>query len=676
MKDNVGSAIENNIVSLLQKQSDATSKELEETTRFLESLIQNLPVILFVKEARNLRFVRLNSAAEKFFGNRECDFLGKSDYDFFPKEQADFFTSKDRAVLDGKQAVLIEKEPIETPQGTRYLQTRKVPIFNPQGEPMFLLGISHDITEELRAIELLRESEQRFDLAVRGSSDGIWDWNLLNNAVYYSPVYKAQLGYQDREFPNVLESFTDHLHPEDKERVMAALQRHFDTRCAYDTEFRMKTADGKWRWIRARGQALWDDEGVAYRMAGSHTDVTEQKSNLEELAAARIKSESANLAKGEFLANMSHEIRTPINGIIGLTQLVLDTDLTIEQRDYLTTVSNSAGILLRLINDILDCSKIEAGMLTIENSTIEIDSVISKVVDVLRVEIVQKHLEFSVEKAPNVPSIIIGDEVRIGQVLLNLLGNAVKFTPSGGRIELQVALSTNERNIIFLVKDNGIGISKDRIKKIFEPFSQADGSTTRKFGGTGLGLTVSRRLAKLMHGHIWVTSEEGRGSSFYFALPCLRSELNKEKVDNSNVAAAANEVVCSNNVAQVRILLVEDNKVNQMVAVRILEKLGYSVTVVDNGQEALDLFTEDRSPMFDVILMDCQMPVLDGYEATKQLRAYQNPEIANIPIIAVTAHVMEGDRENCLACGMSDYVSKPIDSQKLRTAIERWLKKS
>ena len=746
-----------------------------------------------------------NSAAERMFGYTREEILGRDlhqlltpphDRELYEKARPHFFrTGQGEAI--GK---LLEREAVHK-DGNRFPVELSVAAVRLRGD-WSAVGIVRDITERKRVEETLRESEIRFRRITTNMIDLIVETDAEGTIVYVTPSTLAVTGYTEAEMLG--KPVLDFVQPVDFGLAEASLQYVIGTQNSHGIEFRCRKADGNDLWLESMGNPLLDEiHGVRGALIACR-NISRRKETEEELLKAKAAAEAANRAKSEFLANMSHEIRTPMNGVLGMLELALESDLTGSQRHYVEMAKISADSLLGIINDILDFSKIESGKLELEWTGFDLRETVGDTVKTLAARAQKKGLELILHVHPDVPTAVVGDPLRLSQVIVNLVGNAIKFTEHG---EVVVQIATEPRDdeqvgLHFCVTDTGCGIPPDKQQLIFDAFSQADSSTSRQFGGTGLGLTICTRLVGLMGGTIGVESEVGKGSSFHFtarfgrqlqtiveehAEPIAAEGLLALVVDDNATNLAVLEELLSNwrmrpkgvnggrealaemeaaaargapyrlvlldsqmpdleglEVAReirqrpdlpevilmllssddkpgdmarcqelgisaflrkpikqselldailtvlhqtprktryittprpapasqhgtLHILLAEDNEVNQEYAVDLLQRRGHTVVVANNGQEAL---ADWEMGTFDIILMDVQMPLMDGFAATAAIRQRENATGRHTPIIALTAHVMKGDRERCLAAGMDAYASKPLRSQELFAAID------
>lgn len=538
--------------------------QLRESESFLQSVIENIPNMIFVKEAKNLKFVRFNQAGQKLLGQSLSNLIGKNDYDFFPKEQADAFTEKDRQVLSNKIVVDIPEEPLQTPKGIRYLHTKKIPVFGKDGNAQYLLGISEDITERKLA------EKQRIDL----------------------------------------------------ERAEAA-----------------------------RVEA----EKNADRLAML---VSENERLLQ-------KATEASRAKSSFLANMSHEIRTPLGAILGFAELAKDSAVpNADKERYMSTIVRNGKQLLAIVDEILDLSKVESEKIQIEKVSFSLPKLIDEISSLLAVKAEEKGLYLNIHAAKDLPDYINSDPTRLRQILVNIIGNAIKFS-SYGSIDVHISSQAQDQQqkIIFEIRDTGIGIHPDQAKHLFQAFMQADSSTTRKFGGTGLGLFLAKKLAQLLGGDVFLKhSEVGKGSVFNISILAGSARLSAEAQSSPQ-----EEGVAPSDLYKKKALIVDDSSDNRSLLAAYLNKWNLEYDMAENGREALEMA---RQKKFDMILMDIQMPEMDGFEAVQKLRDEDHFET----IIALTAHAMKGDREKCLQAGFNDYLSKPLNKDELNVLLKKYLR--
>jgi len=530
-----------------------------------------------------------------------------------------------------------------------------------------------------RAMENFRKREELFSAVINGVNDGIFDYNVVTGTIEYSLSYKQIIGYNVEEISNEHDNFYDLIHPDDVAQAQEVMQQYFDKKIpTYYNTFRVRHRNGKWIWIMSRGVGIWDEAGNIQRLIGTHTDITIQKQREEELryfilendrqrqelAIQKERAEAASHAKSDFLAMMSHEIRTPMNAVIGLSQLLLKTPLDAKQQVMVDTLCTNADVLLKLVNDLLDISRIESGQVQIEARQFSFDDIMTTLRAMFAGQMAQKGLTFTAQN--NIGKrLFVGDSLKLQQIMVNLIGNALKFTTKGG-ITIKAdaePLDNNKVKIKILVQDTGIGIPDEKLATIFEKFVQADQTISRRFGGSGLGLAISRSLANLMGGDITVVSKVNEGSAFTVSVVLTTSQI-----EAPQIAAIQSQAQPQSSLGHV--LIVEDYAPNVMVASMMLAHLGYTVEDANCGKVALEKIADCTMPYL-AILMDVQMGDMDGFEATRLIRALEQQKGFRHFIIGVTAHALSGDREKCLDAGMDDYMSKPINIDLLAQKLNK-----
>lgn len=546
-----------NLAFILDMSQSRLGERLKQSEQFLESIVEFIPNMIFVKEAKDLRFVRFNRAGEELVGHPRSKLIGKSDHDFFPKEQADSFIAKDREVIRNKKIVDIPEEPIETKNGTRYLHTKKIPVFDKEGNPQYLIGISEDITERKLA-------EQQ------------------KNA-----LIKAEAAREAAE------------------------------------------------------------------------------KSAEQMALLNEKANEANRAKSAFLANISHEIRTPLGAMLGFAELALESESPEKTVEYVETILRNGKELLRIVDEVLDISKAESNSMEIEILRFSLPEFLKDIGNLMQVRAHQKNLNLEFKQSGRIPAFINSDPYRLRQILLNVIGNAIKFTEKGS---ISVETEPMEDLIKFAITDTGIGIDSEQAERLFRPFTQADDSTTRKFGGTGLGLYLSRRLASMLGGDVRIIcSEAGKGSRFEITVKAQLEEPKRNRVlakgppatgsQTSEIPSEQSTEAAKNK----KVLVIDDSIDNQQLIAAYLTKDKINYALASRGIQAVEM--ADNS--YSAILMDIQMPEMDGFEALKLLRE----KGIRVPVIAITAHAMKGDRERCMEAGFDDYLSKPISRKALNDCL-------
>lgn len=524
----------------------------------------------------------------------------------------------------------------------------------------------------------LSDREEIFRLAVEGTQDGIFDWNIKTNDVFYSKQFRDMLGYDEDDFTGTADDVFSRLHPDEVTTVREYIDLYLAGQLSeYSNTFRLQHKSGRWVWINSRAQLIWDKKGNPSRMIGAHTDISALKEHELRLQEGKAKAEDANRAKSDFLAHMSHEIRTPLTTISGVSEILQQakSKLDKKQQKLLDVLSASSTTLKDLISDILDFSKIESGELELDETEFDLDDAFEHIISIMSVRASEKELDFVLDYNAVKDIRFYGDPLRLRQILINLIGNAVKFTEKGYIHVIATADTYNNADILRIdVKDSGIGITEDKIDVIFERFKQADASVSRKYGGTGLGLPISKRLATAMGGDILVESNVGEGTTFSVILP-MRTVKAPEKTANSILIEAETKHHDKLKKAikdERKVLLVEDYEGNIVVLSYILETLGLSFDIAETGLEALNAWKKNH---YDLILMDIQMPEMDGFTATSTIRGIEEEHnLERTPIVGMTAHALVGDKDKCIACGMDAYLPKPIVEQDFQAMIYKFLK--
>lgn len=512
-----------------------------------------------------------------------------------------------------------------------------------------------------------RASQERLELVLTASAQGVWDWDVIHNQTFRSPRFRALVGAPGPEDSVRGFALREYLHPGDLERferrLAAVLAGRSET---LDEEVRLARADGSYIWVQCVAQLRRDEQDRPQRMVGSIADITPRRTAAEELRLAKEAAEDASRAKSQFLATMSHEIRTPLNGVLGMAQLLQSTTLNAEQREYADTILSSGSHLLGLLNEVLDFARIESGRLELVNAPFSPRACVEEIARLMAPPLRVKNLEFVWSIDGAVPAAVLGDEVRLRQVLLNLLGNAVKFTQQGGVDFLVRARPAGPGKVAlaFRVADTGIGIPEDKLTEIFQAFRQADSSHSRRYGGTGLGLSVSDRLVHMMGGQITAAQRPGGGSIFSFEIVLDIVELPAaEDEPGAALEATPADAALAAAPAAPRVLVAEDNAVNRRLVEVMLRKLGYQVELAVDGLQTVARI-EETPP--DILLLDLQMPGMNGLDVARRIRARElAQQLPHLPIVAVTANAFAGDRDACLAVGMDDFLAKPFTSQEL-----------
>ena len=597
-----------------------------------------------------------NSGAEKLFGIQTEDAIGKHISMVYPPEEHDFLQHEVIQPLQQKGQHEVEVRMWRADHSVFDAQLFLSILHDENGKPVGMIGYSMDITERKKIESALRESETNLAHAQAIAHVGSWHMDIIKDQLKWSEE-TYRIFEQEITVPASLEHFVNSIHPEDRDNVLHAWAgaQHGTP---YDIEHRI-VVNGTEKWVREQAEVQFDINGRAVAALGTVQDISEQKAIENALGEAKRKAEELTQVKSEFLANMSHEIRTPLNAVLGFAKMGLRDNENNETSSRFNHILDSGQHLLGIINDILDLSKIDAGKLCLEDRPFRLTSTVEDALDLITEQARVKNVAFSINLEPDLPTWVMGDSLRLRQILLNLLSNAIKFTDEG-KVRLNVTCAGGRIN--FTVSDTGIGMNSEQKLRLFTPFDQADSSTTRKYGGSGLGLTISHTLAHLMGGDITVESESGKGSTFTLSLPLSEAEPGFEHTTQQ-------ALITGFRLKGVRVLVAEDVELNRLVIQDMLEHEGAQVVFAKNGKQALDRLEELGVTAFDVVLMDVQMPVMDGYEATQLVL-----EIAPaLPVIGLTAHAMVEERDKCVAAGMVEHIAKPINIDTLVDAILRQL---
>ncbi|MBX3022884.1 MAG: response regulator [Bdellovibrionales bacterium] len=712
-------------------QSEGVSEDgLTQSTGFLDSVIENIPDMVFVKDAKTLRFVRFNRAGEEMLGYSRKDLLGKGDFDFFPREQAEYFVQKDRDVLANRRVVDIPEEPISTKYGIRYLHTKKIPVYGKDGQPLYLLGISEDITER-KAIESERfslvqeqlarseaeKTAERLQFLAESSAVLSAGLDLVATLESFAKLVTANfadwcevvlLAESDKRIEHFVIANADPEKVDWAKKAREAFQIDWDS--DYGTAKVIRT--GRPELVTHFKRGYLDDKVTdlgrreAVRLLGLHSvmlvpmtyqnrvigvitlgrsdnpiefnefdlalagDLSRRAALAVENARLFRQAQEASKAKSAFLANMSHEIRTPLGAMLGFGDLLHESELSPLQKKYVSTIMKNGRQLLRIVDEILDLAKVESDRIAVEEVEFSLSTLLEEVFSLLEVQARDKALAFRVNMAEDLPERLVTDPSRLRQILINVIGNAIKFTKEGHvEVEVEMHLQPDgKRQLEIHVNDTGIGISKSQREKLFQPFVQAESSTARRFGGTGLGLSLSRRMARLLGGDVVLgESDPQHGSKFVVTIgvrlpkaqivpqAILREEPPRPETPEASFVKS---------VSHGKVLIVDDAADNRTLIHHYVARLGYEADTAETGRDAV---YKALNGDYDVILMDVQMPEMDGFEAVHQLRAQDYSK----PIVALTAHTMKGDRERCLQSGFDDFLGKPVDRDLLRRSLER-----
>jgi len=646
---------------------------LRQSEARFQAFMNNSPLLAWINEESG-RLVYANTPYQQLLETAACQSAAEqgSEIPLVP-----FWRHKEpmlQVLRTGQSLKTLESHPQEDGRPGYYLVERfALPSDPASPSPRLVGGVAIDVTDRVLAEERLQASERRYRFLSETIPTLVWVFEAIDRPVHFNQRWCEYTGLDEA---TLARNWMDCVHPEDQPAVREAWQRTWATAeqqlpQTFQVEFRLRAADGSYRWHLSRGQPIQGPQGQLLQWFGTCTDIHDLKEAIRLQREAADAAEAANRAKSAFLANVSHELRTPLGGILGMTELALDGVMPSDTRERLKLIKSSAERLRVLVDDLLDLARIDAGKLTLIREPFDVRELVVSTLTPLSLQARGRGLRFELRIAPDTPHLLVGDPHRIAQVLLNLVSNAVKFTHQGEIVVSACLQPPSEADrshslLVFEIADTGIGIPEDRLEAIFEPFEQASLTISRRYGGTGLGLGIARRLVHLMGGRIEVRSQLGKGTTFTFTVqvePTPPATDQQTSSDSSNAVPQIHRTL--------HILLADDQAINQRLVGEMLRQAGHSVRIVSDGQQAVERFAQEP---FDLLLLDLQMPELDGLEATRlirQLEMQRGTSVRRVPIIALTARAMAGDREECLKAGMDDFVTKPINREDLFARMAR-----
>ncbi|AZZ36639.1 hypothetical protein CIK05_07495 [Bdellovibrio sp. qaytius] len=655
----------------LEKRSESATKKAEIMAQELEDFFMQAPTPMVILDGPN-HFIKLANPLYEKFVNRKV--TGKTVKEAFTKGEADYYIPLLDKVYQTGEPYIGKDLPLQLPDENGVMEDYWIDVGyyakrTNAGKVNGILAIIQDVTSSFKARTYLQQnlmkisdSEEKLKLALESGRIGFYDWNLVTNEVIYNDKMKTDWGFtpgEDMDFEKILKR----IHPEDSVLVADLIDEAIKKRKPYFANYRVIRPDHSIAWLEVHGRVSYSENGTPLHFYGTGINITDSKLAAEELQKAKSNADQANQTKSAFLANMSHEIRTPLGAILGFTDLLKDARLTGEEREYLDIITRNGKALSHVIDDILDLSKVEAGQLTIEYVPFELSPLVKDVVTMFSDQARSKDisLRFDTDGATN--KIVMSDPTRIRQILVNLIGNAIKFT-SNGSVEVSLKLhklTVDKSKIEIRIKDTGAGMTEEQKNKLFKPFHQADESTARKYGGTGLGLALSKRLAIALDGDVSIEKTEiNKGSVFLFEFSASTAEqVDSKSIEiSSSLSREARRQLLKN----ISILIVDDSPDNRVLMNLYLKREGAITDEASGGQEAIEKVIKNN---YDIILMDIQMPGIDGYEALAELKKLNY----NKPVIALTAHAMIEEKRKTIIAGFVDHVTKPVDTTALMTTI-------